>query len=65
MVGRGSLAVILAAVEECIAGHHRGGHPAADVLAALSGLRAALPPATTSPGTANETKTETRRPAEG
>jgi len=64
MVRRGSLAAILAAVEECIAGHHGGSRPAADVLAALADLRAALPPETGAPGTANETKTETRRPSE-
>jgi hypothetical protein len=65
VVRRGSLAVVLAAVEECIAGHYGGSHPAAELLAALADLRAALPPATAAPGTANETKTETRRPWQG
>jgi integrase len=57
VVRRGSLAVVLAAVEDCIAGHHSGSHPAAELLAALADLRAALPPAVAAPGTANETKT--------
>jgi hypothetical protein len=65
VVRRGSLAVALAAVEDCIAGHHSGRHPAAELLAALADLRAALPPATAAPGTANETKTETKRPWQG
>jgi phage terminase large subunit-like protein len=64
MVRRGSLATIVAAVEECIASHHGGSHPAAGVLAVLADIRAALPPETRAPRTANETKTETRRPSE-
>jgi len=65
VVRRGSLAAVLAAAEECIAGRHGGSHPAAELLAALADLRAALPPATAAPGTVNETKTETRRPWQG
>jgi integrase len=64
-VRRGSLAIIVAAVEECIAGHHGDTHPATEVLAAIADLRGSLPPATVAPRTANETKTETRRPSEG
>ena len=64
MVRRGSLAAVLAAVEECTASHHIGSRPATDVLAALADLRAALPPETRAPRTANEAKTETRRPSE-
>jgi hypothetical protein len=60
VVRRGSLAVVLAAVEDCIAGHHSGSRPAAELLAALADLRAALPPAAAAPRTANETKTEPR-----
>ncbi len=64
-IRRGSLAAILDAVEDCIASHHAGSHPGAHVLAALADLRVALPPAAIAPGAANETKTETTRPAEG
>jgi len=64
-VRRGSLAIIVADVEECIAGHHGDTHRATEVLAALADLRASLPPATVATRTANETKTETRRPSEG
>jgi integrase len=62
MVRRGPLAVLLGAVEECIAAHHRGSGPYADVLAALAELRAASSRDTT--GNSNETKTETRRSSE-
>jgi hypothetical protein len=65
MVRRNSLAAILAAIEECMASHRVGSDASADVLAALADLRGALPPATGAAGTANETKTETRRPPEG
>jgi integrase len=65
LVRRGSLAAILAAVDNCIAGHHGGIHPTADVVAAIADLRSALPLPTTAPETANETKTETRRPPQG
>lgn len=65
MVRRNSLAAILAATEECIASHRVGSDPSAEVLAALADLRGALPPATAAAETANETKTETRRPPEG
>jgi hypothetical protein len=65
MVPRGSLAAVLAAAEECIAAHHGGSGQSPDLLAALADLRAALPPATAAPGTANETNTETRRSTEG
>jgi len=63
MVRRGSLAAILTAVEKCIT-QHGGTGQRSDLAAAIAELRAALPPATASPGTANETKTEPRRPAE-
>jgi integrase len=65
MVRRDSLAVLLAAVEECIATHRTSSGQSPELLAALADLRAALPSATTAPGTANETKTETRRPSQG
>ena len=65
MVCRNSLAAILAAVEECIASHRVGGDPSAEVSAALADLRGALPHATAAAETANETKTETKRPPEG
>jgi integrase len=58
-----SLAVVLALAEECVASHHTGAHRSAGVLAALADLRTALP-AAASPGTANETKTETKEPVE-
>ena len=61
MVHRGSLAAVLAAVEECIAGHHGSTGPRTDLLAALADLRAALPPSSGPVETSNETKTETRR----
>jgi hypothetical protein len=64
MVRRDSLAVLLAAVEECIATHSAGSVQSPELLAALADLRAVLPSATTAPGTANETKTETRRPSD-
>jgi Phage integrase family len=65
MVRRNSLAAILAAIEECIASHHVGSDPSAEVLTALADLRGALPPATAAAEMTNETKTETRRPPEG
>jgi hypothetical protein len=64
MVRRASLAAVLAAVEECIAGHHGITGPRTDLLAALADLRAALPPSSGPAETANETKTETRRSPE-
>jgi integrase len=63
MVRHAPLAILLAAMQECVASHHRGGAPAAAVLAAITELSAALPPAEAPPRTANETKTETRRPS--
>lgn len=65
VVRRGSLAAILAAVEECIAIHRGGTGQSPDFLAALAELRSVVPPETTAPGTANEPKTEPRRPSEG
>jgi hypothetical protein len=64
IVRRGSPAAILAAVEECIASHRGGTGQSPDLLAALADLRSALPPATAASGTANEPKTEPRRPSE-
>lgn len=54
VVGRDSLAAVLAAVEECLAGHPSGPRPDADLLAALADLRTALPSAATTAETANE-----------
>ena len=65
VVRRDSLAAVLAAVEECIAGHDGGSSQSPGLLAAIIDLRGVLPPAAATPGTANETKTETRRPWEG
>jgi integrase len=65
MVRRNSLAAILAAVEECIASHCVGNDPSAEISAALADLRGVLSPATAAAETANETKTETKRPPEG
>ena len=65
IVRRSSLAAILAAVEECIASHQGGTGQNPDLLAALAELRSAMPPETAAPGTANEPKTEPRRPSEG
>jgi integrase len=62
VVRRDLLAAVLAVAEECIAGHHGGSSQSPGLLAAIIDLRSMLPPA---PGTANETKTETRRPSEG
>lgn len=64
VVRRNSLATVLAAVEECLAGHHGGTGPRIDLLAALADLRTALPPAPAPAETANETQTETRRSSE-
>ncbi|MHB1597128.1 MAG: tyrosine-type recombinase/integrase [Streptosporangiaceae bacterium] len=63
-VPSGSLAAVLAVAEQCIASHHTTGDRGAGALAALAELRAALPSAAGSPETANETKTETKEPAE-
>jgi hypothetical protein len=65
MVRRGMLAAVLGAAEHCLASHENPAGTSADLLAASADLRAVLarPPAT--PGKANETKTETRRPPEG
>ena len=65
IVRRGSLAAILTAVEECIALHRGGIGQSPDLLAAITDLRSALPPTPAAPGTANEPKTEPRRPTEG
>jgi integrase len=59
-----SLAAILAVAEECVASHRGRARQSAEVLAALGELRAALPDAPARCETANETKTETRRPTE-
>jgi integrase len=60
MVRRGSLAVILAAAEECIASHP-GTSKRHELLGALADLRASLPLTMPTPRTSTETKTETRR----
>jgi Phage integrase family len=65
VVRRGSLAAIIAAVEECITSHHESTSQSPALLAAITDLRTAVPAETTAPGTANETKTETTRPSEG
>jgi hypothetical protein len=59
-----SLAAVLAIAEQCVASRHTGAHRSPGVLAALAELRAALPAAAAPTGTANETKTETKEPAE-
>jgi hypothetical protein len=61
VVGAEQLAVLLQAVEDCIANHPGARRPGGDVLAAIAEIRAALPAAPESTGEANETKTETRR----
>src|SRR6266516_1276519 len=63
-VRRGSLAVVLAAAEQCLMSHPGGASQRPELRAALADLRALLRAATAAPGTANETKTETRRPSE-
>ena len=63
-VRRDSLAAVLAVAEECVASHHIGAHQSADLLAALADLRTALPAAAAPPKQRNETKTETKEPAE-
>jgi Phage integrase family len=63
VVRRGSLATILAAVEECVT-CHRAGRQRSELLPALTEIRAALLPATATPKAATETKTETRRPSQ-
>jgi hypothetical protein len=60
-----SLAAVLDVAEKCIASHRVRARQSAEVLAALAELRAALPDAPARSETANETKTETRRPTEG
>jgi Phage integrase family len=65
IVRRSSLAAILAPIEECIASHQGGTSQNPDLLATLAELRSAMPPETAAPGTANEPKTEPRRPSEG
>jgi hypothetical protein len=65
IVRRGSLATILAAVEECIASHQGATGQSPDLLAALAELRSTMPPGPAAPETANEPKTEPRRPSEG
>ena len=59
-----SLAVALAVAENCVARHRGRARQNAEVLAALAELRAALPDAAARSETANETKTEARRPTE-
>jgi hypothetical protein len=56
IVRRGSLAAILAAIEECIASHQGATDQSPDLLAALAELRSAMPPEPAVPGTANEPK---------
>lgn len=63
-VHRDPLATVLAAAEECARAHHSATRPPARLLAAITELRADLPPATAVAKTANETKTETRRQTE-
>ena len=64
-VPSGSLAAVLAVAEKCVASHRGRARLSAEVLAALAKLRAALPDAAARSETANETKTETRRPTPG
>lgn len=56
VVRRGSLAAIVAAVEECIASHRVGSDPSAELLAALTEIRGQVPPGTAAVETANETQ---------
>src|SRR6266536_3804832 len=65
LVRRDSLAVVLAAAEQCVTRHGVDEGQAAGLMAALADLRAAWPTGPESPGTSNEPKTEPRRPAEG
>jgi len=60
-----SLAAVLAIAEKCVASHRGRAAQSAEVLAALTELRATLPDAAGRSETANETKTETRRLTEG
>jgi hypothetical protein len=64
VVSRRTLAIVLAAIEECAANHREGADLNADLMAAVAGVRAVLARVTTTPGQANETKTEPRRPGE-
>jgi hypothetical protein len=64
-VPSGSLAAVLAVAKKCIASHRGRAPQSAEVLAALAELRAALPDAAARSETANETRTETRRPTDG
>jgi integrase len=64
IVDAGRLAVVLDAAEECIAAHHGGTGDRPGLAVAIGELRSALASASTAPGTANETKTETRRQGE-
>jgi hypothetical protein len=64
-VPRDSLAAVLAVAEKCVASHSSRARQSAEALAALAELRAALPDAAPRSETANETKTETRRPTDG
>lgn len=61
VVGREAVAVVLAAAEECLAGHRAVGGAGAELQAAITDLRAALQLPMAGAGTANETKTETRK----
>jgi hypothetical protein len=54
VVRRESLATVLAAIEECIAGHHGGTDQSPGLLAGVAELRATLSPATARRGKANE-----------
>jgi hypothetical protein len=49
VVHRGSLAIVLAAVEECLATHRGGTGQRPGLLVAITDLRGALPPATAGP----------------
>jgi Phage integrase family len=60
-----SLVAVLAVAEKCIASHRGRARHSAEVMAAFAELRAALPDAAARSETANETRTETRRPTEG
>jgi integrase-like protein len=64
-VSSDSLAAVLDVAEKCVASHRVRARQKAKVLAALAELRAVLPDAAARSETANETKTETRRPTEG
>lgn len=65
IVGPAGTAAVLAVAETCVASHRSRARQSAEALAALAELRAALPGAAPRSETANETKTEARRPTDG